>query len=411
MSNTPLNKRLWTEMSFSPEGQDETEQTSLCDLLSKMLDDKFKEYLTPVKDDISSLKASMETKQIENGSRFDKIEEHCKQLQAENNALKDKLNKLETFQRKNNLRVVGLSETKGEMLEVRVLALFNGLLNKEYQFDSRTLERVHRLGPYRKGFTRPVILRFANYKDKLSSLEMRKPLKDKHNILLFEDLPKDLDEKQKQLNPVFKALKHVQTSGEGDIVRDVKLKAGQLVLNGDRYNVEDLHKLPEDVSLGRLFTRTKNDVTAFFRSFSKFSNHFKCNFTVDSVEYSSMEKYLMAEKARRFGDTQMLVKIMDSDDPEVIKRHGHNIKNLKKANWMSDIEAVLTTGLSAKFRQNEDLRELLQTTGTNILAEANPHDKVFGIGLSLQDARVFDVNEWPGQNRLGKALMIVRDTL
>ena len=78
---------------------------------------------------------------------------------------------------------------------------------------------------------------------------------------------------------------------------------------------------------------------------------------------------------------------------------------------MCDIEAVLTKGLTAKFGQNEDLRELLKSTGTNTLAEANPNDKVYGIGLSLQDSRVFNKNEWSGQNRLGKALMIVRDSL
>ena len=78
---------------------------------------------------------------------------------------------------------------------------------------------------------------------------------------------------------------------------------------------------------------------------------------------------------------------------------------------MCDIEAVLTKGLTAKFRQNEDLRELLKSTGTNTLAEANPNNKVYRIGLCLQDSRVFNRNEWPGQNRLGKALMVVCDSL
>ena len=398
-------------MLFSPEGQAVMDKSSLCDLLSTMLDDKFKEHLLPVKEDISALKGIFEKRQQENCQKFDSLQEHCKQLQAENNDLKDKLNKLETFQRKNNLRVVGISETQGEMLEMRVLALFNGLLTRAYQFDSRTLERVHRLGPYRKGYTRPVVLRFANYKDKLSVLEMRKCLKDKHNILLFDDLPKDLDEKQRKLSPVFKALKHLQLSAENDTVKDVKLKTGQLVLNGEYYYMEELHRLPEEVGLDRLFTKTQNNVTAFFRSYSRFSNHFKCNFVVNGVLYSSMEQYIMAEKARLFGDTQTLDKIMDTHEPEVIKRYGHNIKNFKRSDWMCEIEAVLTKGLTAKFGQNEDLRELLKSTGTNTLAEANPNDKVDGIGLSLQDSRVFNKKEWPGQNRLGKALMIVRDSL
>ena len=248
-------------------------------------------------------------------------------------------------------------------------------------------------------------------KSKLSALEMRKSLKDKHNILLFDDLPKELDEKRRNLNPVFKALKQVQSSAEGGVVKDLKLKTGQLILNGEHYNIEDLHRLPEEVSLDRLFTQTQNDVTAFFRQYSRFSNHYKCKFVVDRVEYSSMEQYIMAEKARRFGDTQTLDKIMDADDPQVIKQYGHFVKNFKRSDWISEIDAVLTRGLTAKFGQNKELLEHLRSTGTNTLAEANPHDKVFGIGLSLQDSRVFNTNEWPGQNRLGKALMTVRDSL
>ena len=100
------------------------------------------------------------------------------------------------------------------------------------------------------GYTRPIVLRFANYKDKLSVLEMRKSLKDKHNILLFDDLPKNLNEKQRKLSPVFKALKHLQLSAENATVKDVKLKTGQLVLNGECYNMEELHRLPDEVSLG-----------------------------------------------------------------------------------------------------------------------------------------------------------------
>ena len=119
----------------------------------------------------------------------------------------------------------------------------------------------------------------------------------------------------------------------------------------------------------------------------------------------------MEEKAGIFGDTQTLNKIMDNNEPEVNKQHGHNIKNYKRSDWMCDIAAVLTKGLTVKLGQNEDLCKLLKSTGTNTLAEANPNDKVYGIGLSLQDFRVFNRNEWPGQNRLGKALMTVCDSL
>ena len=96
-SSTPLNKRPCSEMLFSPEGQAVMDKSSVCDLLSTMLDDKFKEHILPVKEDISALKSIFEKRQQENCQKFDCLQERCKQLQAENNVLKDKLNKLETF--------------------------------------------------------------------------------------------------------------------------------------------------------------------------------------------------------------------------------------------------------------------------------------------------------------------------
>ena len=93
----------------------------------------------------------------------------------------------------------------------------------------------------------------------------------------------------------------------------------------------------------------------------------------------------MAEKARLFGDTQTLDKIIDTDEPEVIKWYRHSVKTFKRSDCICDIEAVLTKLFTAKFGQNEDLCKLLKSTGTNTLAEANPYDKVYGIGLSLQE--------------------------
>ena len=38
-------------------------------------------------------------------------------------------------------------------------------------------------------------------------------------------------------------------------------------------------------------------------------------------------------------------------------------------------------------------------------------DRIWGVGLAVEDARIFDERKWRGQNLLGKALMEVRDYL
>ena len=56
--------------------------------------------------------------------------------------------------------IIGIQEHKDENLDMHIIGLLNESLNRGYHFDHCTLERIHRLGPYRKGKTRPVIARF-----------------------------------------------------------------------------------------------------------------------------------------------------------------------------------------------------------------------------------------------------------
>jgi len=57
------------------------------------------------------------------------------------------------------------------------------------------------------------------------------------------------------------------------------------------------------------------------------------------------------------------------------------------------------------------LRAFLCSTQGLFIAEASPHDAIWGIGLSADDPRAQDVENWPGLNLLGKALVQVRNEL
>ena len=68
-------------------------------------------------------------------------------------------------------------------------------------------------------------------------------------------------------------------------------------------------------------------------------------------------------------------------------------------------------GNKAKFGQNADLKAFLLSTGDALLAEASPYDKIWGIGLSREQAMNGTVEQWQGENLLGCVLMDVRDWL
>ncbi len=134
-------------------------------------------------------------------------------------------------------------------------------------------------------------------------------------------------------------------------------------------------------------------------------------FTVDGVQYSCTEQYMMAQKALLFDDTATYEKIMASDAPHEYKSLGRVVKNFDAAVWDSKKYEIVKNGNLAKFSQNEALMDFLLATGNAVLAEASPYDKIWGIKLPEEDARAYDPKSWKGESLLGFALMEVRDIL
>jgi len=61
--------------------------------------------------------------------------------------------------------------------------------------------------------------------------------------------------------------------------------------------------------------------------------------------------------------------------------------------------------------QHPQLQDFLAGTGSRVLVEASPQDRVWGIGLTAGDERAGSPERWPGLNLLGFALMEVRHQL
>lgn len=141
------------------------------------------------------------------------------------------------------------------------------------------------------------------------------------------------------------------------------------------------------------------------------SNWYLSNFVVDDIRFSSMEQFMMYKKADCFGDQEIAAQILATNDVFKIKSLGRAVSGYEESYWNGIRQIVVYQGLMEKFRQNEDLKQLLLNTGTAILAECAVKDKIWGIGLSMKDLDRFDLSKWKGQNLLGYALMMVRDNL
>ena len=119
----------------------------------------------------------------------------------------------------------------------------------------------------------------------------------------------------------------------------------------------------------------------------------------------------MYKKAMYFHDTHTAEQVLHTTDPKQAKRLGKTVKNFDLAQWSSVCDTIMRTGLSAKFLENDTLASFLRSTGDSNLVEANPHDKYWGVGLSMQDDDVWISSKWKGKNVLGKLLEEVRSAL
>lgn len=141
------------------------------------------------------------------------------------------------------------------------------------------------------------------------------------------------------------------------------------------------------------------------------SQWWKGTFEVDNITYSTAEHWMMAEKARLFGDEAMLNKILVAKSPAEAKELGRQINNFQQERWEAARYNIVKKGNFYKFKQNTDLKQYLLNTQNRVLVEASPIDPIWGIGLAKDNPAVEHPAQWKGLNLLGFALMEVRDML
>lgn len=146
------------------------------------------------------------------------------------------------------------------------------------------------------------------------------------------------------------------------------------------------------------------------------------SFVVDDVEYNCAEQYMMAMKARMFGDDEVLAKIMKADGPHTSqqeftqypraqKKLGREVRNFCPVAWHAVARDVVTRANIAKFAQNDKLMVALILTQGYTLVEASPYDPLWGIGLSEESEIAFNPAMWKGKNWLGQVLTELRNSV
>jgi len=120
---------------------------------------------------------------------------------------------------------------------------------------------------------------------------------------------------------------------------------------------------------------------------------------------------MMAAKAMLFGDAETAERIRAAPHPGAAKALGRQVRGFDEQRWAERRFSLVVTGNLAKFGQHPELRDFLLGTGSTILVEASPLDRIWGSGLTVDDEHAASPADWSGLNLLGFALMEVRRQL
>jgi len=138
------------------------------------------------------------------------------------------------------------------------------------------------------------------------------------------------------------------------------------------------------------------------------SNWHPTGFGYRGTRFATGEHWMMWQKARLMGDAEKADQILSASTPRRAKELGGVAGPYDGTLWDAVREQLVYYGVREKFLANDLDRNLLLSTGTALLAEASPYDRVWGVGMTTDDPRFANPAKWDGENLLGRACMRAR---
>ena len=366
-------------------------KTSL-EFTQKILDD--------TKEDVAKLSSKIDQQEV----KFNNVSRQLAESKRKNNFLNEKLLQMDSYLRRENLKFAGVKENKNEsaadtIAKVQSLFVNNLKIPNGAELD---YQRCHRIGSKVGNESRDIIIRFTRFQDRQLVWNNRK-LFQGTNFYMKEDFPPEIDRRRAQLFPVLKAARNQN--------KKAMMIADKLIINGQKYTMDNIDNLPPELHPRQLAQRTTDGAVLFYGRDSIFSNFHDASFTVDGITYNCSEQYYQHKKAVYVGENEIAMKILNSNDATEQHKLGKKLAT-DDEQWKNVMaKQVMEAAVKAIFEQNPALKDILLSTGNKMLVECNQYDKVWGIGLKLNNDDALDRNKWQGENALGQILIQIREGL
>lgn len=311
----------------------------------------------------------------------------------------------QAYARRRNLLIFGIPENMSTEQDYDSVSDF---FSNKMGIETPHIEVLYRLGSPKRNRNRPIVVTFSNIQDRWDIWKRRRDIihDPQCPTWIQEDLPGKLRQDNRVLLRIIKTAK-----SRPDFAHDIRIQDFQLVFNGTKYGINDLHRLPREISTKMAFTPYSDEAVAFFTKHSPLSNHFPCSFVVDNISYNCVEQYLAVQRAYLAKNKSLARKAMGTKNPAEHKNILNQLRNDQPDTWKENAQASIITALRAKFNQNKVLAHFLMDTYPRQIGEASKNE-TWGIGLSLDSKDVLDTTKWRKEgNLLGTSLEKIRAEL
>lgn len=191
------------------------------------------------KKDIRSEIKEVGTNVAEVGSKIDKINEKVYEIEEKVSKHEEKISILECQLRRKNVILLNFEEIEKSTTELEQIVL--QILSEVFKIEVslKDLDFVYRLGVQNKNKTRPIKIGFLAYRTKCLIMDDKIKLKayntkNNTNLILYDDLPKDVLEKRKNLLEKANTLRNMNGNAE------VKVKNNRLIVDGKTLTAEEI---------------------------------------------------------------------------------------------------------------------------------------------------------------------------
>ena len=134
---------------------------------------------------------------------------------------------------------------------------------------------------------------------------------------------------RRTLRPILRAAKQ-----KPEFRYTSSMDGSKLVINGKRYSVNELDRLPQKLSPFEVTTKSNDDTVGFFGELCPFSNFYPAVFTHNGKRYHSGEQLIQHQTALHCNDTRAAYRILATKSAIACKQLSYTIQNYDQQSWI-----------------------------------------------------------------------------